>query len=95
MQITSRWETRWFREKKREKRSLCSRTAAKECRRPAAARFRNRAAGPRAEKSRACFSFFVYLSLSLWAASSSRKCGRCDTRGGETAIIRCPVLERW
>lgn len=56
---------------------------------------RRSAAGPRAEKSRACFSFFVYLSLSLWAASSSRKCGRCDMRGGETTIIRCPVLERW
>lgn len=52
MQIPSRWETR-------EKRPLCTRTAAKECCRPVAARFRNRAAA-RLRKNRVS----LFLSLS-------------------------------
>ena len=34
---------------------------------------------------------FLFLSLGV---AASRKCGRCDTRGGETTIIRCPVLAK-
>lgn len=76
MQITSRWETRWFREKKREKRSLCSRTAAKECRRPAAARFRKRAAARlpvRARKNRARVSLSLSISLCLFGRLRRRE----------------------
>lgn len=65
MQIPSRWETR-------EKRPLCTRTAAKECGRPVAARFRNLGCGKIASLS---------FSLSRWASRLRRRESVDDAHG--------------